>query len=914
MAVDLTATTEERIVSYSTNMHQIGIRNTNLFLLGLTLVFALQACIPTPTITQQATVANTNAPVARPKGVHVIPIKVGVYYGSDLRNFVHQDFTTGRNTLEIPVGEASENHFDKVFAALFSQTIELDDRPPYGKAKYGGDTSNLAAVMEVRIEDFSYDWRPMSAGPFTAEVTYRFILYSPSGNTVSSWTLTGVDTAKIGFGENGLTFTGERADKAMRAASTKFMAGFRNRPEITRWLALTSAPQSGTAMSSGSGDPEKRQDRLKDVTVEASLYSQDGAEMTPYYSGNTSQILTAVINITNTGSQSIVIRPSDITLSPRSGVRLDPVSVRRVVDRVYTLEGTDASEAVGVLINPALGALLTLGEGSEKDSEKERLADFFRSKQLKDSTLGPNQSVSGHVYFEALGIDGKFQEAELRVRVGETSSTQNFDATVMVGRGTATTNDLVAASFGAATVASAKKLATQRKPSAIKQEVSPAPAAAGPQRISSAQELLDLLSNSTGSGTSERGTQFATYSRQDGHMVARTLKGSVDEGVWEITSDGRYCRQWNNWRDGARDCFYVSRMKDGRFRFKGINKSYDSTVSITPGDPRGLRRRMSTTEGAPLHIAGIATLSVATDVTTRSAGDYKTEAVYLPEDPQSRGLRIAILPFADKFPLRNSQAGNDLLRFSGELLNTQSGLTLAYSYYQSELGGGPKLDPGAIWKGNLEKIPNKPAIYAIANEIDADSALTFFHAPRTADSYASDLYMVDVYVFDLTYGRMYNDRADERDYKKVTKKLFDDLITDRERAGLRQVSGKTIATAMTSLQPEVAGERLTAHQVKTVFLGNTETGTYINRGRKVEYSEFYRKDGRIKGVDAMHGKYDAFYDIRKDGCFYLDYPGDLHDGCYYFEHVEGNHYRSMYPDGSSSIVTILKGDPENLNQ
>ena len=64
----------------------------------------------------------------------------------------------------------------------------------------------------------------------------------------------------------------------------------------------------------------------------------------------------------------------------------------------------------------------------------------------------------------------------------------------------------------------------------------------------------------------------------------------------------------------------------------------------------------------------------------------------------------------------------------------------------------------------------------------------------------------------------------------------------------------------------------------------------------------------------VHGEYEGAYQIRADGCFYLDYPDYQYDGCYYLEHVEGNQYRSTYPDGSSSIVTILNGRPENLNR
>ena len=243
-------------------------------------------------------------------------------------------------------------------------------------------------------------------------------------------------------------------------------------------------------------------------------------------------------------------------------------------------------------------------------------------------------------------------------------------------------------------------------------------------QISSARQLLELISDSTYSGQSEQGTSFHVYSRQDGRMIGRTLTRHFDEGTWEVTSDAKYCRKWNKWRDAGRDCFYVYLIEGDRVRFKAIDKSFESEGRIVPGDSENLKNSMSTVLGAPL----------------------------------------------------------------------------------------------------------------------------------------------------------------------------------------------LIASAVYSSQPETTGGQLTADEIKALFVGNTETGSYVSNGREIAYSEYYRKDGRISGTDAIYGKYQGFYEIREDGCFYLDYPDDQYDGCYYFEHLQGNEYRSRYPDGSSRIVTILNGDPKNLDK
>jgi hypothetical protein len=150
-------------------------------------------------------------------------------------------------------------------------------------------------------------------------------------------------------------------------------------------------------------------------------------------------------------------------------------------------------------------------------------------------------------------------------------------------------------------------------------------------------------------------------------------------------------------------------------------------------------------------------------------------------------LRLAVLPFAAKFPNWTSAMyiEGELERFSRAFSGRRSGLKLTYSHYQPELGGGPELDPGSLWDGYIQKLPRKREIYAVAGKLDADVALTFFHALRTADAYNYESYSVDVYLFDLAYERMYHGSGDERHYKKVTERLFEQLIGDRKRSTRR---------------------------------------------------------------------------------------------------------------------------------
>jgi len=150
---------------------------------------------------------------------------------------------------------------------------------------------------------------------------------------------------------------------------------------------------------------------------------------------------------------------------------------------------------------------------------------------------------------------------------------------------------------------------------------------------------------------------------------------------------------------------------------------------------------------------------------------------------QSRAqyLRVAVLPFGATNPNSNNQAAADLKEFSREFINDHGDLTPVHVYDWRRSGGDKIIAMDSIWKGGyVRKVPRESEIYALAENWDADVALTFFHRQRTGDPYASNLYLAEVYIFDLTHERVYHDSGDERSYKAVTEWLFEELVQDRD--------------------------------------------------------------------------------------------------------------------------------------
>lgn len=104
-----------------------------------------------------------------------------------------------------------------------------------------------------------------------------------------------------------------------------------------------------------------------------------------------------------------------------------------------------------------------------------------------------------------------------------------------------------------------------------------------------AAEARKLLSDHTAFGIAENGYRFHVFHRPDGRTFGESRDRYYDVGIWEIADDGKYCRQWSKWRDGARDCFQMFDLGDGKYRFLSIDGSYDSRFQLLEGDPHRLQ-------------------------------------------------------------------------------------------------------------------------------------------------------------------------------------------------------------------------------------------------------------------------------------------------------------------------------------
>lgn len=173
-----------------------------------------------------------------------ILLTVGAYYSPEFQAYEAEERVGahGESRFVRPLGQASVPVFDKALSALFENVVRLNDRLPSKQ-----DGSEVALVIEPRIEEVNFGPPNMGIGwgsAVWAEINYGVTIYSAQGTLIGFWKVRGMgETRTQAFRE--LTVLGRATDQAIEDAVTKFVKGFRDVPEVRRWLREFGVPISG---------------------------------------------------------------------------------------------------------------------------------------------------------------------------------------------------------------------------------------------------------------------------------------------------------------------------------------------------------------------------------------------------------------------------------------------------------------------------------------------------------------------------------------------------------------------------------------------------------------------------------------------------------------------------------------------
>jgi len=114
------------------------------------------------------------------------PVRVGVYYSKEFREYVHKE-TRGQVDYEVTLGPAHVTNLDWLLKAMFAEVVPVDDPTRAGEV-----SPRLALVLEPRFEEYSFLTPKDVAGEaFIVTIRYLLTVYDGGGARVDAFTYTG---------------------------------------------------------------------------------------------------------------------------------------------------------------------------------------------------------------------------------------------------------------------------------------------------------------------------------------------------------------------------------------------------------------------------------------------------------------------------------------------------------------------------------------------------------------------------------------------------------------------------------------------------------------------------------------------------------------------------------------------------
>ncbi|MBM5812189.1 MAG: hypothetical protein FJ191_09530 [Gammaproteobacteria bacterium] len=184
-----------------------------------------------------ATQVETRAGLPPPL-VERLPLRVGVYYPREFREYVHKE-KRQQIGYEVALGAAHVGNLDWLFAAMFDKVVPLEDvaqaaaiRPP------------LAMVLEPRFEEYSFlTPRDVAGEAYLVTIRYLLTVYDGAGARVDGFAYTGYGREPA----HGLSASGPlqaATQRAMRDAAAKVAVELMEQDSVRLLLRASARPES----------------------------------------------------------------------------------------------------------------------------------------------------------------------------------------------------------------------------------------------------------------------------------------------------------------------------------------------------------------------------------------------------------------------------------------------------------------------------------------------------------------------------------------------------------------------------------------------------------------------------------------------------------------------------------------------
>jgi hypothetical protein len=136
--------------------------------------------------------------------------------------------------MRIDVGQASVAHFEKAFAAMFTETVAVPDWPPWRH-----DAPAVDGVIELERAEAELMLGDDRNRADVVGITYRVCLYGPDGTEIRCWTSNARSSHQRGVGEclDLRECIVLQLEIAMREAIALFLVEAESDPALRQWAA-----------------------------------------------------------------------------------------------------------------------------------------------------------------------------------------------------------------------------------------------------------------------------------------------------------------------------------------------------------------------------------------------------------------------------------------------------------------------------------------------------------------------------------------------------------------------------------------------------------------------------------------------------------------------------------------------------
>ena len=201
----------------------------NRLIYAVSLLLILTAC-------EQSMTLRVESEIPTPV-IERMPVKIGVFYQDELRNYVSEENSDERPKWKIDSGSSHVYLFEQILSSMFQEVTEVADTTA---------VATVDAVLAPRVAEMQFALPAETKTDFyEAWVKYDMELYNQDGSRIANWSVTGYGKSSTEFMKSRDKGLNAAVNQALRDAGAKFALGFPMIAEISAWLEQKTAESVG---------------------------------------------------------------------------------------------------------------------------------------------------------------------------------------------------------------------------------------------------------------------------------------------------------------------------------------------------------------------------------------------------------------------------------------------------------------------------------------------------------------------------------------------------------------------------------------------------------------------------------------------------------------------------------------------